>query len=60
MENRQWKYKVGGRAQEILPSLFLLALFGGVSIYLYLNKNGVFLFCMILTLIAFVSLIACI
>lgn len=60
MENRQWKYKVGGRAQGILPSLFLLALFGGVSIYLYLNKNGAFLFCMILTLIAFVSLIACI
>lgn len=60
MENKQWIYKVGGRAQGVLPSLFLLALFGGVSIYLYLSKHGAFLFGMILTAIAFALLIACI
>lgn len=59
MKDGQWKYKVGGRAQGIVPSLFLLFLFGGVSIYLFLNKHGAFLFSFILTIIAFVLVVSC-
>ncbi len=60
MENEQWKYKVGGRAQGIIPSLFVIVLFGGISIYLFYIKHGAFLFTMLLTVIGVALLIACI
>ena len=60
MKNEKWKYKVGGRARGIIPSLFLAVLFGGVSIYLYLDKQGIFLFSLLLTAIALVLVFVCI
>ncbi len=60
MKNGKWKYKVGGRARGIIPSLFLVILFGGVSIYLYLDKQGIFLFSLLLTAIALVLVFVCI
>ena len=60
MKNEKWKYKVGGRARGIIPSLFLAVLFGGVSIYLYLDKQGIFLFSLFLTVIALVLVFVCI
>lgn len=58
MNNRQCKYKIGGKLQGFIPVLFLLVLFGGISIWLYNSKNGAFIFCFILTILVFVCLLA--
>ncbi len=60
MKSGKWKYKVGGRARGIIPSLFLAVLFGGVSIYLYLDKQGIFLFSLLLTVFALVLVFVCV
>lgn len=60
MKNQRWNYKIGGRAQGIIPSLFISILFGGISIYLFSIKHGAFLFAMLLAVIGLVLLIACI
>ena len=60
MERKQWKYKIGGRAQGIIPSLFLFVLFGGISVYLYINKHEAFLFGAILTAISVVLILSCV
>lgn len=57
MENKQWKYKVGGRAQGLIPSLLLFAVFGGVTIYLHLIHHGAFLFGLLLTAIMLILII---
>ena len=54
MDNTQWKFKVGGRAQGLIPSLIMLTLFGGVTIYLYTIHHGAFLFGLLLTIIMLV------
>ena len=45
---------------EIIPVSVLAVLFGGVSIYLYLDKQGIFLFSLFLTVIALVLVFVCI
>ena len=54
MKNKQWKYKVGGRIQGLIPSLFMLAIFGGIAIYLHIIRHGAFLFGLLLTIIMLV------
>ena len=54
MKNKQWKYKIGGRAQGLIPSLFMLVLFGSITIYLHIIHHGAFLFGLLLTIIMLV------
>lgn len=49
MENKQWKYKIGGNFHSIIPALIMLTVFGGVSIWLYSSNNGAFIFTSVLT-----------
>ena len=58
MENKEWKYKIGGNLYGVIPSLFLLALFGGVSLWLYNAGNGAYFFTMILTAFMIAILVA--
>ena len=54
MKNKQYLYKVGGRIQGLFPSLFMLAIFGGITIYLHTIRHGAFLFGLLLTIIMLV------
>lgn len=58
MKKKQWNYQIGGKPQGLIPTLFLLALFGGLTIWLYMSHNGAFLFGMILTVLALAILFA--
>ncbi len=60
MEEDRWKYKVGGRPVGLIPALVLLAVFGGLSIWLYCSHNGAFLFTLFLTAATFVLILCCI
>ena len=44
MNHKEWKYKIGGNLHGLILSLFLLTLFGGLSIWLYETHNGAYLF----------------
>lgn len=44
MKNEYWKYKIGGSLKSFIPLLILLAIFGGVSIWLHSSNNGAFIF----------------
>ena len=57
MEVDRWKYKVGGRTVGLIPALVLLAVFGGLSIWLYCSHNGAFLFTLFLTAATFVLIL---
>lgn len=59
VKEKSWKYKAGGKAQGLIPSLFLLALFGGAAAYLCQAGNGAFLFCAALAVITAVLAAAC-
>ncbi|MDD6175863.1 MAG: hypothetical protein PUC59_08920, partial [Firmicutes bacterium] len=48
IKREPWKYKIGGKAQGLFPSLLLLILFGVPGILLYRKENGAFLFFLIL------------
>ena len=39
MKKKQWNYQIGGKPQGLIPTLFLLALFGGLTIWLYMSHN---------------------
>lgn len=58
MKDTKWNYKIGGNLHGLIPSLFLLALFGGLSIWLYRIKNGAYIFPLIFTALVVVILIA--
>lgn len=44
MKNTQWKYKIGSGKTPVILSLVMLAIFGGVTGWLYSENNGAFLF----------------
>ena len=44
LENTQWRYKIGSRKTPVVLSLVMLAIFGGVTGWLYSENNGAFLF----------------
>lgn len=54
MRKDQWEYKISAGFTGVVLSFIMLAIFGGISIWLYTGKNGAFLFGMILTVIMFV------
>ena len=58
MRNDPWEARIGGRPQGLIPVLLLLALFGGLSIWLYVSDNGAFLFLFLLAILAFAILLA--
>lgn len=49
MEEKQWKYKIGTGKTPVILSLGMLALFGGVALWLHKTGNGAFFFGAILT-----------
>ncbi len=49
MENKMWKYKIGGDKRGLAISLFLFALFAGLSFWLYKTENGVLPISLLLT-----------
>ena len=53
VKNKQWIYKVGGRPQGLILSLFVFFLFGGMTFYFYLqiNRHGAFLFGFLLAIL---------
>ena len=53
VKNKQWIYKVGGRPQGLILSLFVFVLFGGMTFYFYLqiNRHGAFLFGFLLAIL---------
>ncbi len=51
MENEQWEYKIGGSPRSIVPALVLLAVFGGVTLWLYLTGNSAYMITAALTAI---------
>lgn len=55
-KKKQWNYKVGGSLHGLVPALFLLAFFGGLTLWLYQSDNGAYFFSMILTVFAVVIL----
>lgn len=42
MEQRNWKYKITNRTGVIVAA-FMLVLFGGVTFWLYTERNGAFI-----------------
>lgn len=44
MRNTQWKHKIGGRKTPVILTLFMFAIFGGLTGWLYSANNGAFLF----------------
>ncbi|MCI8497055.1 MAG: hypothetical protein HFE85_02230 [Clostridiales bacterium] len=44
MKNQQWEYKVGAQPMGFLALGILLAVFGGITVWLYLARNGMFVF----------------
>lgn len=44
MEKTQWKYKIGSGKTPVVLSLIMLAIFGGVTGWLYSENNGAFFF----------------
>lgn len=58
MENEHWNYKIGDGHQGLILLFILLAVFGGLSIWLHMSNNGAFIFAafftaLILVLIAY-------
>lgn len=51
METNQWKHKIGTGKTPVVLSLVMLLLFGGLSIWMHIEQNSVYLFCDILTAI---------
>lgn len=58
MQDEPWKYRIGSGPAGPILALALLALFGGLSVWLYLAGNGAFLFGLMLTLVAAAALLA--
>lgn len=46
--DREWKYKIKYSVSSLVPSLLMLAVFGGLALWLYKTNNGAFMFAGIL------------
>lgn len=44
MTNKQWKYKIGVDSFSFVPLTIALVVFGGVTVWLKIADNGIFLF----------------
>lgn len=51
MRNEEYKYKIGYDAKGLIMPIISLIVFGGVTLWLYKNNNGAYLFTMIFTII---------
>lgn len=57
MNRHQWKYRIGSGKTPVILSLGMLALFGGMSVWLHRSNNGAYLFGDLLTIIMGVILV---
>ena len=49
--HKDWKYRIGKNGTGTVVGIFMLLLFGGVTLWLYLSENGAFFFGLLLTLV---------
>lgn len=52
MKNTHWNYQIGGNFQGLIPALIMLAIFGGVTLWLHGSQNSAVVFGGVLTAIA--------
>lgn len=53
MENRNWKYRITAGYTGTVLSFFMLVLFGGIALLLYLSDNGAFILVSVLAILVF-------
>ena len=58
MESRQWKYKIGSGKTPVILSLFMFAVFSGLTGWLYSTNNGAFIFTGLFSVILMALVIA--
>lgn len=49
MEQRNWKYKINGGWPTLIMASVMLAIFGGITVWLYTTRNGAFIGGLIVT-----------
>lgn len=49
MEERTWKYKINGGWPTLIMASVMLAIFGGITVWLYTTRNGAFIGGLIVT-----------
>lgn len=49
MEERNWKYKINGGWPTLIMASVMLAIFGGITVWLYTTRNGAFIGGLIVT-----------
>lgn len=47
----KWKYEIGTGKMPVILSFIMLALFGGLAIWMYSNRNGAFVFGLLLAIL---------
>ena len=58
MDENKWKYKIGSGKLPMIVSLLMLAVFGGLTIWLYRTQKGAFLFTGVLSAVMLLLLVA--
>lgn len=51
MQGEQWKHRIGSGKGPVIVSFFMLAIFGGLTFWLYNTKNGAYFFTGLLSVI---------
>ena len=49
MKERNWKYKINGGWPTLIMASVMLAIFGGITVWLYTTRNGAFIGGLIVT-----------
>lgn len=52
-DTMRWKYEIGTGKMSVILSFLMLALFGGLAIWMYSSKNGAFIFGLLLAILMF-------
>lgn len=55
LENKQWKYKIGSGKTPVILTFIMLALFGGLALWLHSTQNGAFIFAGLLAAVMLLS-----
>lgn len=60
MEQRNWKYKINGGWPTLIMASVMLAIFGGITVWLYTTRNGAFIGGLIVTACMAIGFILCV